>query len=155
AHLSGVERGARRALPGYRPREGGGGAPGDHAGRAGRDDSGVRGAAGRGTSLLGAGRSGGDSPGRGAARRARAWKPRAAFAVEGTNMTENNRAGVAVKSSTADLERLARVVRTYIVRETTAAGSGHVTSSFSATELMTALFFHRLRFDLAHPEFAN
>jgi transketolase len=70
-------------------------------------------------------------------------------------MNENDRRSVTVKSSTADLERLARVVRTYIVRETTAAGSGHVTSSFSATELMTALFFHRLRFDLNHPEFPN
>ena len=70
-------------------------------------------------------------------------------------MTHNDRAGLAVTSSTADLERLARVVRTYVVRETTAAGSGHVTSSFSATELATALFFHRLRFDLAHPEFPN
>src|SRR5262249_58548722 len=67
----------------------------------------------------------------------------------------HDRASVTVTSSKADLERLARVIRTYIVRETTAAGSGHVTSSFSATELMTALFFHRLRFDLAHPEYAN
>ncbi|HEV8481813.1 MAG TPA: transketolase [Candidatus Eisenbacteria bacterium] len=70
-------------------------------------------------------------------------------------MTDNDRASVAVTTSTADLERLCRLVRTYIVRETTAAGSGHVTSSFSATELMTALFFHRLHFDLARPELAN
>ena len=70
-------------------------------------------------------------------------------------MTDNDRAPVAVTSSTADLERLCRLVRTYIVRETTAAGSGHVTSSFSATELMTALFFHRLHFDLERPEWAN
>ena len=62
---------------------------------------------------------------------------------------------VTVATSTADLERLARLVRTYVVRSTTAAGSGHVTSSFSATELMTALFFHRLRFDLARPDFPN
>lgn len=62
---------------------------------------------------------------------------------------------VSVATTSADLARLARVVRTYVVRETTAAGSGHVTSSFSATELMTALFFHRLRFDLEHPEMPN
>jgi len=37
-------------------------------------------------------------------------------------MTDNYRQGVAVTSSTADLERLCKLVRTYIVRETTAAG---------------------------------
>ena len=39
------------------------------------------------------------------------------------------------------LADLARLVRSYIIRSTTAAGSGHLTSSLSAADLMTALFF--------------
>jgi len=39
------------------------------------------------------------------------------------------------------LEELAKLVRYYILLSTTEAGSGHPTSSLSATDLMTALFF--------------
>src|SRR3989338_2944369 len=39
------------------------------------------------------------------------------------------------------LADLARLVRSYIIRSTTAAGSGHLTSSLSAAVLMTAFFF--------------
>src|SRR5438132_12789661 len=64
-------------------------------------------------------------------------------------------ASAASTVDTDDLARLARLVRTYIVRSTTAAGSGHLTSSFSATELMVALYFHRLRYDLDRPDHPN
>jgi transketolase len=39
------------------------------------------------------------------------------------------------------LEAKARLIRSYILKMTTAAGSGHATSSLSAVELATALFF--------------
>src|SRR3990167_8913314 len=50
------------------------------------------------------------------------------------------------------LEKLARLVRYYILRMTTKAGSGHPTSSLSATDLAVALFFNHLRFDLENPQ---
>ena len=40
-----------------------------------------------------------------------------------------------------NLVKLARQIRIYILTSTTAAGSGHPTSSLSAVELMTTLFF--------------
>jgi len=40
------------------------------------------------------------------------------------------------------LEKLTRLIRYYILVSTTEAGSGHPTSSFSAT-LKNAIFFHR------------
>ncbi|MBI2444504.1 MAG: transketolase [Candidatus Magasanikbacteria bacterium] len=49
---------------------------------------------------------------------------------------------------------LARLVRYFILRATTAAGSGHPSSSLSATDLLTALFFGGFfRADLEHPEY--
>ncbi|MEW6610553.1 MAG: transketolase [Patescibacteria group bacterium] len=52
-----------------------------------------------------------------------------------------------------DLQNLARLVRYFILRATTAAGSGHPSSSMSAVELMVALYFGDvLRFDLDLPE---
>ena len=39
------------------------------------------------------------------------------------------------------LEKLAKLVRYYIITVTTKAGSGHPTSSLSAADLMTALMF--------------
>lgn len=49
------------------------------------------------------------------------------------------------------LEQLANLIRYYILISTTAAGSGHPTSSLSATELMTTLFFGGfLKCDLEH-----
>lgn len=50
------------------------------------------------------------------------------------------------------LTELAKLVRYFIIRSTTAAGSGHVTSSFSATELMTTLFFGFFHANLKHPQ---
>ncbi len=41
----------------------------------------------------------------------------------------------------------ARNIRISIVRMTTAAGSGHVTSAFSAADIVAALFFRELRYD--------
>ncbi len=45
------------------------------------------------------------------------------------------------------LARRARNLRIHIVRMTTAAGSGHVTSAFSAAEIIAAIYFRELRFD--------
>ena len=45
------------------------------------------------------------------------------------------------------LEKLAKLVRYYILRMSTKAGSGHPTSSLSAADLMTALFFGHLKSD--------
>ncbi len=49
------------------------------------------------------------------------------------------------------IAELAKLIRYFIIRSTTAAGSGHVTSSFSATELMTTLFFGFFHANLKNP----
>jgi transketolase len=55
-----------------------------------------------------------------------------------------------------ELERLARLIRYYILVCTTEAGSGHPTSSLSATDLMAALLFDGFfRYDADHPEHPN
>jgi transketolase len=52
-----------------------------------------------------------------------------------------------------DLERLARLVRYYCLLSTSTAGSGHLTSSLSAADLMTVLFFGGfLKFDTKNPQ---
>jgi transketolase len=54
------------------------------------------------------------------------------------------------------LENLARLIRYFIMVSTTEAGSGHATSSLSATELMTALMFGgTFRFYPQRPEHPN
>lgn len=54
------------------------------------------------------------------------------------------------------LRKLATLIRYYILIMTTEAGSGHPTSSFSATELMTCLLFGGIfRFDVDHPKSSN
>ncbi len=54
------------------------------------------------------------------------------------------------------LEKLARLIRYYILVSTTEAGSGHPTSSLSAVELMTALMFSGLfRYNADNPDFPN
>jgi transketolase len=54
------------------------------------------------------------------------------------------------------LEKLAKLIRYFILASTTEAGSGHPTSSLSATDLMTALLFGGLfRFYLDQPEHPN
>lgn len=54
------------------------------------------------------------------------------------------------------LADLARLVRYYILISTTNAGSGHPTSSLSATDLMTVLFFGgTFRYDPSRPDHPN
>lgn len=54
------------------------------------------------------------------------------------------------------VKRLAKLIRYYILVSTTEAGSGHPTSSLSATDLMTCLLFGgTFRFDPDHPEHPN
>jgi len=53
------------------------------------------------------------------------------------------------------IPELAKLVRYYILTSTTQAGSGHPSSSMSAADLMTALFFKYLRFDCADPAHPN
>ena len=54
---------------------------------------------------------------------------------------------------TSTLTRLAARIRYDILHMTTEAGSGHPTSSLSATDLLTGLFFGgTFRFDLDHPQ---
>jgi transketolase len=54
------------------------------------------------------------------------------------------------------LKKIAALIRYYILAATTGAGSGHPTSSLSATELMTALLFGGFfRYDPDHPEHPN
>lgn len=54
------------------------------------------------------------------------------------------------------LQQLTRLIRSWIIRTTTAAGSGHPTSSLSATDLMTCLLFGgTFRFDAGSPAHPN
>jgi len=54
------------------------------------------------------------------------------------------------------LKELARLIRYYILVSTTEAGSGHPTSSLSATDLMTTLMFGSFfRFDASNPKLPN
>jgi transketolase len=54
------------------------------------------------------------------------------------------------------LEQLAKTIRYWIVRSTTEAGSGHPSSSLSATDLMTCLMFGGyFRFDASNPDHPN
>lgn len=58
--------------------------------------------------------------------------------------------------SQAVLQRLAKLIRYWILVSTTAAGSGHPSSSLSAVELMTTLFYGGFfRFDLRRPDYHN
>lgn len=55
-----------------------------------------------------------------------------------------------------NLRRIATLMRYYILFMTTEAGSGHPTSSLSATELMACLFFGGFfRYDADHPQCPN
>ncbi|HVN72843.1 MAG TPA: transketolase, partial [Desulfomonilia bacterium] len=54
------------------------------------------------------------------------------------------------------LEKLARLIRYYILTSTTQAGSGHPSSSLSAADLMTGLLFGgTFRFDVSDPRHPN
>ena len=50
------------------------------------------------------------------------------------------------------LQIMANRLRRHSLRETTAAKSGHPSSCFSSAEIVSCLFFHFLRYDLAHPK---
>lgn len=59
-------------------------------------------------------------------------------------------------SSVERLEHLAKLVRLFILRSTTAAGSGHPTSAISATDLLVGLLFGGVfRADLRNPRQPN
>ncbi len=61
-----------------------------------------------------------------------------------------------VPMTTPQMETIARQLRRWIVQMTTAAGSGHATSSLSATDLMSVLFFDSFfKADLRHPKNFN
>lgn len=49
----------------------------------------------------------------------------------------------------------ARLIRKYILKMTTAAGSGHATSALSSVELMTVLFFKYFKEDTDHLIFSK
>ncbi len=54
------------------------------------------------------------------------------------------------------LQRIAKLIRYYSLVSTTAAGSGHPTSSLSATDLMTGLLFSGIfRYDRNRPDHPN
>ncbi len=55
----------------------------------------------------------------------------------------------------SDLKALAKIVRHHILTSTSAAGSGHPSSSLSATDLMTVLFFKYLQADIDDPKHSN
>ncbi|MBI3246272.1 MAG: transketolase [Deltaproteobacteria bacterium] len=55
----------------------------------------------------------------------------------------------------ATLQTIARRLRVHSIRSTTEAGSGHPTSCLSAADLVTAVFFHSMRFDPANPANPN
>jgi transketolase len=60
------------------------------------------------------------------------------------------------EKTTENLRKIASLMRYYILLMTTEAGSGHPTSSLSATELMACLFFGGFfRFDADHPKCPN
>lgn len=62
-------------------------------------------------------------------------------------------AGYSVCMQGNDLQKLSALIRYQILSMTTRAGSGHPTSSLSATDLMTALWFGgSYHFDFDHPE---
>ena len=62
----------------------------------------------------------------------------------------------AAKGDKSALKKLAKLIRYYILTSTTEAGSGHPTSSMSATDLMTTLMFGGFfRFDAKNPKYHN
>ena len=55
-----------------------------------------------------------------------------------------------------NLSQITKRIRRDIIRSTTAAGSGHPSSSLSATDLMATLLFNgHFRADLSNPEYPN
>jgi transketolase len=58
---------------------------------------------------------------------------------------------VAATQEVTNLQTLARKLRIHSLRATSEAGSGHPTSCLSAADLVSALFFHAMRFDPKNP----
>jgi len=58
---------------------------------------------------------------------------------------------VAATQEVTNLQTLARKLRIHSLRATSEAGSGHPTSCLSAADLISALFFHAMRFDPKNP----
>lgn len=58
-----------------------------------------------------------------------------------------------MKTDQAFLEHIAYRMRRSILLQTTKAESGHPTSALSATDIVAALFFYAMRYDLEHPEY--
>jgi transketolase len=54
--------------------------------------------------------------------------------------------------SAEPLTDMARKLRSEVIRMTTEAGSGHATSSMSCADIVTALFFHEMRWDPKQPK---
>ncbi|OGK29710.1 transketolase [Candidatus Roizmanbacteria bacterium RIFCSPLOWO2_01_FULL_42_14] len=55
-----------------------------------------------------------------------------------------------------DYEKIARLIRYWIIQSTTKAGSGHLSSSLSAVDLMTVLFFGDFfHYDIDNPAYHN
>lgn len=50
------------------------------------------------------------------------------------------------------LKAMGQILRRHSVETTTLAGSGHPTTCLSAADLMAALFFHSLRYDVSNPD---
>src|SRR3990167_5255419 len=47
-----------------------------------------------------------------------------------------------------DLQKIAAILRRDVLKMTTAAGSGHPTSSLSCAEIISVLFFNDMKFDV-------
>ena len=62
---------------------------------------------------------------------------------------------MAATQEVTNLQTLARKLRIHSLRATAEAGSGHPTSCLSAADLVSALFFHAMRFDPANPHHPN
>ena len=63
--------------------------------------------------------------------------------------------GVNATNQTEELHRLAQQIRVDSIRASTAAGSGHPTSSLSAADLLAVLMTRYLRYDFGHPEHSD
>jgi transketolase len=58
--------------------------------------------------------------------------------------------------STEELQKIAKLLRYYILMMTSEAGSGHATSSLSAVELLSTLFFNgHFKYKVDNPKFPN
>src|SRR5215212_10711051 len=65
------------------------------------------------------------------------------------------RKGITMPQSGQDASELAAQLRVDSIRSTTAAGSGHPTSSMSAADLMAVLMNRYLRYDWSRPDHPN